>query len=707
MIAKTLFKKYLLLFFIILTAQITLAPKELENEPEHHHKLIVNKPGVAVKVGGYLREEYIMAVGINSLLQNEINDYFTLFKHKGDLDVMCSLGRDPHKEPIAECFNKLTSFLYWRAEDVYYPPIPEPVTLYTTSPTTPTNISITLPPHQHHSKTPLFFLGESWLKFNTNTIFPDLNKRIDFFKIGFFSYQTGRGIALGYSSEGGVDYLGWKRDNPSLTAPVLSPGFILHGTIFNGLDYEFYFSKYRKGPDFPWHENGNVTNYRTDLTSFNEKNKWGQDLDSNIYASKLLFKTKTAHGLLLSAEPYVTYFYQKNHKLELPADSRVCLGSYGLMLEGSYNNFSWNVECAGQWGCLQIHEIDRNIVNLNKNNSGNDTTSIYTTFSEMNASTINVDNTPTAINASSPVNATDSILEYVNIPANRGPETNAATLVNTEGGYSPVGNIGGQPLYAVNNSDRTRKAFTLALKGFMAVGDCEYRFTKYPLKIALAGGYFSGDEYPLNNETSRAYKGFLPLRDFKYQGHYVTSLFALALRWFPRPSNPSHNGVFNGTNSFFAVNNTEATTALALIGTSFTVFPYSNEKKCSIKTNVSAFFSTNPLYKWEPKGTINDPILEQQRLINATTFNFQGWYSSEKASPYLGTEINTVISYWLNENCELLTRLAALIPGTLFKDISGQPNGGTLAKTTSNKYRAFSIGQDTCWGINLRLNYYF
>lgn len=664
--------------------------------PTNHYNLAVDKPGVQVRIGGYLREEYIAAIGINTLLQNELEDQFTLFKHKGDLDILCSFGREPKDEPVMECFNKLTSFLYWRAEKVYYPPLPTAPIAYTSSPLSKTDRDINFGRHDHDFKTPLFFLGESWLQLNTKNMNAQGKYPFDTLKVGFFSYQVGRGITLGFSSEGGAEYLGWKRENPSLTAPLYNPGFVIRGNLYEGADYEFYFSKWRKTQGNPWQENGNLSYYRTDTQNLS---RWGQDLDTNIYASRLLLKKKTTDGISLYAEPYVTYFYEKNHTIELTADSRVHLGSYGMMFESSYGGAKLNIECAGQWGRIKVHPIDRNDIVLGKRvPPDTDTTSVFALFNKIGLSTLDADNNPTSVD-SGIVLATDSLLQHIDIDGNRGTSTNGEPLVDSTGALLPL--IGSSGKNATNFSNRSRGSFDLELSGFMGVADLEYRLKKLPVKWALAAGYFSGDEYPLNTETNKNYQGFLPLRDFKYQGHMVKSLFALALRWFPRPSNPAYEKLFT------AQNNTNATTAMALVGGSFTVMPTGDEKKLSINNNISLFFTTNTLYKWDVNGTIDDPVLEARRQATATALNFQGWFSKEKASPFLGTEMNSIISYWLNENCELLTRVALLIPGRLFADIAGQPNEVTVATDVTNTQKAFGLGQDTCWGINLRFNYYF
>ena len=51
----------------------------------------------------------------------------------------------------------------------------------------------------------------------------------------------------------------------------------------------------------------------------------------------------------------------------------------------------------------------------------------------------------------------------------------------------------------------------------MALADLSYTWDSHPFKAAAAAGYISGDNYPYNEEVSRSFKGFIPLRS-RYKG---------------------------------------------------------------------------------------------------------------------------------------------------------------------------------------------
>lgn len=251
--------------------------------------------------------------------------------------------------------------------------------------------------------------------------------------------------------------------------------------------------------------------------------------------------------------------------------------------------------------------------------------------------------------------------------------------------------------------DRFRPAYELKLKGYMALFDLAYEFEAAPVKANFGCGVISGDRYPFNmgEEVNKNYHGFLPLRDINYQGHFIKSLAVFTYRLMPRPLNPDYRDMY-------ARNHTDDTSNLRLLGLGCDWYPTHEPSKLNISSNIVWFWVDGLMYKWDINGVPSNPtwarVLADQFSIDS---GYRGWLSNEKASRYLGFEMNTGLDYLITENCELVIRGGIFFPGRLYKDLDGQANLASFTYKPNDTLVAKSLGTDYAWAWNIRLSYRF
>ncbi len=265
-------------------------------------------------------------------------------------------------------------------------------------------------------------------------------------------------------------------------------------------------------------------------------------------------------------------------------------------------------------------------------------------------------------------------------------------------------------------NQRFRNAYKLKYSGFMALLDVNYEFEKYPLKLAGAAGYISGDNYPYNDEQNKSYSGFVPLRS-RYRGHSVYSLLIFDRLIIPRPLNISNR-------TLYAHNNIKDLSNLQFLGLGCTWFPLTEKQRMSVNTNLLFFWEDADLKKWDKDGKHSDPEVEKYLALQRAKLGFpgversfdstkkapdnnKGWVSNDDASKFLGTELNMKVNYNILGQCDFYAKAAVFVPGALYKDLDGQPNEQTIRINSDGLTEYESLGHDWAFGFIVGLNYRF
>lgn len=742
---------------IIADAPVVESEKKLTKEDIIPASLFFATKDLQMLIGGRIREEYFYA-GRTQTLRSDFSDVLNAWRHKASLLLGVRQGTRRHGKPASEALLKITNYSMWRNESRY-------LGIESTDLQIRELDGAHIGDHTHRNLVPLMFMEDAYFKINFDAFLHPFHKHPTYLQVGYFPFWIGRGVALGYYVDGGVPHMGWNLDGDANNLEQSPIGVVLSGEIIKNLTATFYFTKWKAPTIFL----GDTREPSRIQRLEKPRPERGSCKDTETWAFKLDYKHKGSNWDLL-LEPYIMYTRAPEQSIEVRADARSDLGTYGAMVEFNWKGFHVNLEAAGQFGDQDVFAIDRNVVqlkhdkitgNVQEVNShiyyGDATQAAAFLVSQGLPNTVDNQNLVIAVGAqNAPVQATGQVktlapirahyqlLEVSNLSINRAADKNGVQLQTADVGGAPVtirvsdkemgllnpynvvtlpaGGTVAQfidltPNQNVVNSnfignERFRKPFKLDYAGFMFLGDISYTFEKCPLKIAVAGAYISGDAYPYNEERSRNFNGFMTQRDYNYIGHEVRSLTVLFARIGPRPLNIA-------LNKLYAYNHYQDMSNLAYFGAGLHWYPLKKKDKMSINPNVLAFWTPGRVNKWDPNGNPNintgDPVLnaiQNFALTQARTkLGFTGWESTERASRYMGTELNLIAEYFILENLRLYTLDAIFFPGQLYKDLRGQPNRNTrrIDITPGREGEAVyeSLGTKIAYGLNLGLRYTF
>jgi hypothetical protein len=548
---------------------------------------------------------------------------------------------------------------------------------------------------------------QAWLQVNFDRLVPRMEKRPHFLRIGYFPYLVGRGISLGDWAQGGVDYMGFKKDGEQTYAPMYPPGFLWRGEITKYSSYDIYFSPLVT-EDIVGANKPDAVVIRLPNESFLSRHIASVSATIGGEFKDLSDKMAIKEGMAM-ANPYWVYYNSPRQTVDIAADSPTSLHTFGCMAEISTGGFEINFEVAKQFGRQTVREV------VNKDlPSVNHFDPITGRFRPL----------PAAV--------------FAQLPAGS---------VNPDRWFAGDDYTGGPGNYWENMDPAARLAeyrpsYDISLEGWMALFDARYQFKDYPVIVAVAGGYFSGDCYPYNDnidkyfassgtdlyslasdgqtvninpEPEHHYRGFLPLRDREYFGLWAHPLVMVNAGIVPRPKQL-------GLQELSAVNDDDTLTNLAYIGTGIALRPLQDREKLRLNANLFTYWNDESLKKWDKKATPPVRLVQNEGVVlgginKYDALQIQGWLSDESASRFFGWEINTVIAYKIAYNLDLSLRGGIFFPGKLYTDLSGQPNDNTLVEKLElsptapgaiNTITSFKgLGEDKAYGFYLRLRYVF
>jgi hypothetical protein len=250
--------------------------------------------------------------------------------------------------------------------------------------------------------------------------------------------------------------------------------------------------------------------------------------------------------------------------------------------------------------------------------------------------------------------------------------------------------------------DRFRPQYTNKFGGYFAVVDAAYTWERYNLKLALAYGYASGDSDSHVNEVDKTYKEFVGIHE-GYIGKRVPSIFLLDQRLLlvpgPLEANRSDWGDLYQDQADLAFGNIQT----AGIGLTWT--PKCRVKKLSINPNAICFWRTANSNKW-----VFDPT-----STNAVGGDYV--VSNDRASKFMGTEINILTKCELLKDLTLFANAALFQPGTFFKDVKGVPleddyfdnlwNSDSKVFDDQGLAEKYRLSYSTAYFVNVALEFKF
>jgi len=511
--------------------------------------------------------------------------------------------------------------------------------------------------HKHFIARNLFWVRELWLSLTMADMLGLTFDPSHKFKIGLFPFQLGRGIALGDAYATGPEYLGF------YTESIVDQ--FAFGALFEGdfipkkLHYDVY-----------------AAILQNKCGSFGEANQKirGQEfgrLDTPargfgkvnfLVATRLKWEAFNNFLGRLTFEPYGLFNHDPEQRIEFVADASSKLGTFGLASEYAGDYWEGGFDWAFNIGKQSVRGWDRNqIVAENRNG----------VITMVNSHVVDQNGKKIPFVRGS---ATQNVIE-----------NNHKTQQDESLNSKVIGQINGVDI--TNDKARYRNPYSNKYEGYMFVIDAACWVYKKELQFAVTAGISSGDDNPNVETKDQQYSGFIPLQEI-YSGKRVPSAFLLSSGKINRPlsvPDSDQTSKFAKTVSNFS--------NLVFWGSGLKWEPTNWKRKLSFRPNVLMFWEDFKINKFD--------ALTNQEL-------------AEKASSYLGTELNLYIDYFLLKDMKAFLVTSLFVPGTHFVDIKGRPFNKdqeaellNLDTTGTAIDRIPNIGNDIAYTFNLGLEFKF
>jgi len=612
--------------------------------------IIIKKGDCELTIGGKTKIESFWQRNVY-LLNQAIPDEQVYIKHTLDLMFDFAYGQERYGYKAAEFFLAIRNKGNWGRQTGFADRESGPV-----GPSSVKLAKTIFGSHSHTTGKPLMWAKEAWLQFGLNAAFGTSDKHLHFFKLGYFPFEMGRGIALG-------SVYGLNKEGLGLYSYVEdkgAPGVLLTGTLIKDiLTYDLYYSCFE-----------NRSKSLSDTLNIDKRHilarrntPWrGVDKNDDLVGGRLKWKAlnDTKVGTL-ELEPYVFYNAASDQLVEIAPDSKANWGSYGCAVEHTYKNFEWGGDIAANYGGQDVFAIDRNSFKIINDGTTGTLVETYTKVTDLSGK--NLARVTTA-------ERSDIVFSTANVSVAQ----NGAVLI-------------GDPTLK-NAADRVRPCYRNDFGGWMAVIDAAYKFDNLNLKVAATYGYASGDISPHEIEKDKTYKGFVGLHEI-YSGKRVRSILILDERFLMRPVSLDDGFTDFDTDMTFS--------DLQQFGFGAIWTPKTRVRNLSINPNAIFFWKAHATKKISP---------------------ITGKPLPCDASKYMGCELNLLTKCSLLKDLTLFGNFAVFLPGALFRDITGSPlNIKGLMDITDDprnditnadiKTLGFGIAADTAYYFNAGLEYKF
>lgn len=709
---RLFFIPFLFAQFLIVSAADT--PEDMNGTPKEQGTptfLQLKRSDLSMSFGGRLKDDFFFYNSVRTL-RNDYGDQNNFVRHRLDLDFTAEQGKKRYGTPASEAAVRLTNYVYWQQYGHYLP--------FSRDDIRSTDLDSAIVARDVTIKTliPLIFVEQAWFKLNLDTFMKLFEYHPASLKVGFFKYQVGRGISLGYHNDMAVDYLGWPGEGHFTRYPQMPPGVLFRIALNKNWSADLYWMKWTSvGSDL---EN---THEHTRAQRLDVGPGRGVNKDRSNYVLKFDYQPeKETHFGKLHLQPYLVYTDAPEQAIEFEADASSKLFTLGTMLDCTRGNWNVNVEVAGQFGHQNVYPIDRNTIILERSNANTKGGSLSEVFSHIyvnkatKAEDGNVPNCPIATKHTGDINSNqfhsaDFLQFIINSPQNRAVSQQGKKI---EGGQYNDGS-GGKDIYNANSfgNARFRPGYRLDYQGFMALADVSYTFNEWPYKLTTAAGYISGDNYPYNDENNHTYYGFVPMRS-RYTGQSMENFLIFDRLVLPRPLNISNR-------TLWAYNNLKDLSNLQFLGIGLTWYPLDDRKKCFCTTNLWCMWEVAHLKAWDKYGHNPDPSAESQIALERARLGFPGvsrtytgaatpntgWISSKEASRMLGVELDLRATYNFLDHANGYALLSFFLPGQLYRDLEGQPNYTTRSVDNQGLSHYDSLGSEPAFAAVVGLNYKF
>lgn len=617
------------------------------------------RDGVTYKFSGWFKPEMFYGKNTGLLNNNNKNDKSVLARHTAD-------GTFAATVPNAKFYATFRNKGVWGNEN----------SIGKTVKASTKDLNTVEDGHSHAIPLHIFWMREAWVSFDVAPTF-DLgftNKLT--FKTGLFPFSLGRGIALGSYYAVGTEYLGYFSPD---SVNQYAPGALITGDIVPSvLTYNMYTALLRNYSDGISNVGAKIRGQEAGYLNAPAR---GFGRINYVVAGNMFWTMFHTPEQNIVFEPYFMYNDDPEQKIEFVADAASKLGTIGMACEYAGPHFEFGFDFARNFGHQHVRGWDRNRV-IKQNNDSYDVEVNSHVLTALGKSGKNIPFTKSSSDVQKQINS----LELQNPPQDvcDREQYNGKVIGSSAVNVGPLT----APFELVNAEDRYRDAYNNTYKGWMFVGDAAYFLFERTLRLAAMAGVASGDEDPNNVTKDGDYKGFISLQE-GYSGDRVQSMFLLGGNG-KRPlaiplSGALPDAPFPTTIDSFS--------NIVFTGASAEWKPTGWKKKNSFQTNVICF--------WDQRESKKFDIRTRSQTC-------------EKASSFLGTELNGFWSCYLLQNMELNLVGSLFFPGGHYSDIKGLPlDMGQLKELDALDQTGFddtqvpNIGDDIAFTFNLGLKYYF
>ncbi|KKP36009.1 MAG: hypothetical protein UR26_C0001G0053 [candidate division TM6 bacterium GW2011_GWF2_32_72] len=529
--------------------------------------------------------------------------------------------------------------------------------------------------HFHYLHKHFIWMREAWLKFSLDHAFrcmDDSQPQVDhFIRLGYFSYQLGRGISLGDAFAVNSAFLGFY--GKSSIVDQFAPGLQISGKCIKGrCNYDFYLSTVdNKDTDL------DKTGQKIYTQMYERRNQTNGEIRgafhiATILAARLKCKVIDQPKDKGNAELYGLWFYDPEQMVELPADTRSNLYTIGAAGEFNLGKIEFGFDCAKNFGSQFVLGIDRNKKSLEENKDSIGAVTLTNSHVVLNnASGTKVLGAPYDVKTSK-----DRSVQRLVTDCDTGEYYNGKQLGFEDETMVTV--VGGTPYNIYNASDRFRNSYTNKFNGAMFVTDVSYWVVPKDFYIATAFGYASGGDNPHTRHNDETFTGFIPVQSAYAGGDKVRSYFVLG-----------GGGKLKRILSYKRKNSVAATvsgfTDLMYIGIGSKWAPVKCNKKWYIHPNALIYWKTHHIAEYVD---CNTNVASDERTNSCTE-------QERLASNFLGSELNLFLGYHTFESLEFFFAGSFFIPGNHYTERKGDLAGD------------YPLGDDPAFALNFGFNYRF
>lgn len=328
-------------------------------EMKEKSSLALAQYDIDMKLGGRVRHETFNFTS-PLVFRSDYFDRYTFQRAKFNFDVDSSFGKRTYGSSAIDARIRLTSFNVVDNYDVYTPIVLETVSFSSKNYIKKSDIG----DHQHDSTVTLAYLEDGYVDVKLDKLLPIALPVA--FRIGYFPFLLGRGLALGDYYGGAVDALGWREKGNVGNTTQRHAGITLTAGDPEDFAVQAYYCKWKKlsqGPDHTRKETRARRLDRDDQLRDPRAIERGHNADRDLFALRGMITHKpVVDGFSSYVEPYVVYVNAPELEVEAgyEGDASAKLGTVGCMVDWSYNGWNINVEAGVQFGHQVMHPIDRN-----------------------------------------------------------------------------------------------------------------------------------------------------------------------------------------------------------------------------------------------------------------------------------------------------------------------------------------------------------